>query len=297
MRIFKETHVPFVKHNKIALSVSGIAIVLGLLLMIFIRGLNYGIDFTGGSLFQIEFQKSVTTAEVRSALATQRLQNAIIQRSAGRNEYMIRLAENETSADIPARVSAALASLPDNPFSIVKTEKVGPKIGRELRVNMVKAILAALVVIGIYISVRFQLRFAVGAVVALIHDVLITLGLFSLFQLEISLSVVAAFLTIVGYSLNDTIVIFDRVRENLKTKRFDAIDVIINTSINESLSRTIVTSVTTLIVVIALAFARGEVRIFAIAMIIGVLVGTYSSVYIAGPIVIYWQKLVNLKTK
>jgi preprotein translocase subunit SecF len=210
---------------------------------------------------------------------------------------MIRVAENETIENIPKKVSEGLRTLQDNSFDIRRTDQVGPKIGKELQNAAILAIISAIFVIGVYISIRFQFRFAVGAVVALIHDVLFTIGIFSLAQLEISLTTIAAFLTIVGYSLNDTIVLYDRIRENLKIMRLDKIETIVNKSINETLSRTIITSLTTFIVVFVLAFATGEVRIFAIAMIIGVVVGTYSSIFIAGPVLIAWQHKFNAQKK
>jgi len=289
MKLIKETHIQFLKYSKTAITFSGIFLLLSIISIFFVRGLNKGIDFTGGTLMQIQFEQEVSTAQIRSAMATEGLANSIIQKSTGLNEYMIRVSNQGSGDNMPEVVGRALSTLDNNPYEIRRTDLVGPKIGQELRNATILAIISALFVIGVYISIRFQFRFAVGAVVALIHDVLFTLGVFSMFQLEISMTTVAAFLTIVGYSLNDTIVIFDRVRENMKTKRNETIETIMNISINETLSRTIITSLTTLIVVIVLAFAFGEVRIFAIAMIIGVVAGTYSTIYIAGPTVIAWQ--------
>jgi preprotein translocase subunit SecF len=297
MRFFKETNIQFVKFSKNAITASVIFLLISIVSIFLIRGLNYSIDFTGGTLIQVQFSKETSTAEIREALATVNLQNSIIQKSAGLNEFMIRVAQDETIENLPATVNEGLRSLEGNTFDIRRTDQVGPKIGKELRSTAILAIISALFVIGVYISIRFQFRFAIGAVVALIHDVLFTLGIFSLAQLEISLTTIAAFLTIVGYSLNDTIVLYDRIREDIKIMRSDTIEAIVNKSINETLSRTIITSLTTFIVVLVLAFATGEVRIFAIAMIIGVFVGTYSSIYIAGPVVIAWQKKFNKKKK
>lgn len=297
MRFFKETHIQFVKYSKTAITASLIFIAISILSVFFIRGLNYGIDFSGGTLVQVQFEQEVTTGEIRDVLASVKLPNSIIQKSAGMNEFMIRVAHDEAIEDIPATIDSGLQKLPNNPYEIRRTDQVGPKIGKELRRAAILAIISAIFVIGVYISIRFQFRFAIGAVVALIHDVLFTLGIFSLAQLEISLSTIAAFLTIVGYSLNDTIVLYDRVRENLKSMRFESIETIINTSINETFSRTIITSLTTLLVVVVLAFASGEVRIFAFAMIIGVIIGTYSSMYVAGPVVIAWQHRFQSKKK
>jgi preprotein translocase subunit SecF len=295
MKIFKETNIQFVKYIKMAISISTICILIGIISVVFFRGLNYGIDFTGGTLIQVQFDHNVTTAEIRNALATVNLENSMIQKSVGMNEYIIRIAQDNSTENIPAQISTGLNALKETTYEIRRTEQVGPKIGKELRTATVWAIIWALVVIGIYISIRFQFRFAIGAVVALIHDVLFTLGVFSVTHLEISLTTIAAFLTIVGYSLNDTIVIYDRVRENMKIMRSENITTIVNRSINETLSRTIITAFTTFIVVLVLSFTSGEIQVFAIAMMIGVIVGTYSSIYIAGPIVISLQSTRHAK--
>ena len=296
MRFFKETNIPFVKFSKTAVTGSIIFLAISLISIFLVKGLNYGIDFTGGSLSQVRFDSTATTGEIRQALSSVNLQNSIIQKTSGVNEFLIRSPQIEGVEDIPGEIRKGLEKL-ENPFEVRRTEHVGPKIGKELRTAAIWAIVSAIIVIGIYITIRFKFQFAVGAVVALIHDVLFTLGIFSLLQLEISLSTIAAFLTIVGYSLNDTIVLYDRVRENIKKRRNEKIGDIINISINETLSRTIITSLTTFIVVVVLSFAPGEVRIFAIAMIIGVIVGTYSSMNIAGPVVIYWQQKIHAKKK
>ncbi|RKY55941.1 MAG: protein translocase subunit SecF [Candidatus Neomarinimicrobiota bacterium] len=296
MRFFKKTNIPFVKFSKAAVTGSMILIAISIISVFLLRGLNYGIDFTGGSLSQVKFDNPTTTGQIRKGLSSVNLQNSVIQKTSGVNEFLIRSPQIEGVEDIPGEIRKGLEKL-ENPFEVRRTELVGPKIGEELRGSAIWAIIWAIVVIGIYITVRFKFQFAIGAVVALIHDVLITLGIFSLLQLEISLSTIAAFLTIVGYSLNDTIVLYDRVRENMKKRHLEKIGNIINISINEVLSRTIITSLTTFIVVLVLAFAPGEVRIFAIAMIIGVIVGTYSSINIAGPVVIYWQQRTHAKNK
>ncbi|MBU0712080.1 protein translocase subunit SecF [bacterium] len=297
MRFFKETNIQFVKFSKTAITISSVCLLIGLVSIFLINGFNLGIDFTGGTLVQVQFDRETTTGEIRGALTSVNLQNSIIQKSAGINEFMIRIAQENEGENVSSLVTQGLEKINDNVFEIRRTEKVGPKIGQELRRNTIYAIVFAILVIGVYISIRFQFRFAIGAVVALIHDVLFTLGIFSLAHLEISLSTIAAFLTIVGYSLNDTIVLYDRVREDMKSMRFDPIETIINKSINETLSRTIITSLTTFFVVFVLIFATGEVRVFAIAMMIGVVVGTYSSIYVAGPVVIAWQNKFNAKKK
>jgi preprotein translocase subunit SecF len=233
MKLIKQTHIEFVKHYKTFLTISGICLAVSLVSIFFVRGLNYGLDFTGGTMLQVKFDNPITTAEVRQALATNNLENSNIQMTGQANEFILRT-PLQTSTDSTMVVMAkALESIPNNSFVINKAESVGPKIGKELRSSAYMAIFWAIVVILVYISFRFQFKFAVGAVVALVHDVLFTLGIFSLFQLEISLSTIAAFLTIVGYSLNDTIVIFDRVRENMKTKRIGTVEQLFDISINE----------------------------------------------------------------
>ncbi|MBL7067587.1 MAG: protein translocase subunit SecF, partial [Candidatus Marinimicrobia bacterium] len=188
MRFFKETNIQFVKFSKNAITGSVIFLLISIVSIFLIRGLNYSIDFTGGTLIQVQFSKETSTAEIREALATVNLQNSIIQKSAGLNEFMIRVAQDETIENLPATVNEGLRSLEGNTFDIRRTDQVGPKIGKELRSTAILAIISALFVIGVYISIRFQFRFAIGAVVALIHDVLFTLGIFSLAQLEISLT-------------------------------------------------------------------------------------------------------------
>lgn len=299
MRFFKETNVPFVKFSRTAVTGSIIFLAISLISIFLLKGLNYGIDFTGGTLAKVLFSNPTTVTEVRNALRTKNLQNSIIQESSGKNEFQIRIPQEDISGNIYNDIILSLSNIPKNTIvtDSTRVDYVGPKIGKELRTAAIWAIVSAIIVIGIYITIRFKFQFAVGAVVALIHDVLFTLGIFSLLQLEISLSTIAAFLTIVGYSLNDTIVLYDRIRENIKKRRNEKIGDIINISINETLSRTVITSLTTLIVVVVLAFAPGEIRIFAIAMIIGVIVGTYSSMFIAGPVVIYWQQKIHAKKK
>ncbi len=297
MRLLNNTDINFSKYSKPAIMITSIIILAGLISMFFIRGLNLGIDFTGGTLVQVRCENPANTSEIRDVLKEAGLPNAVIQKMGGNKEFLIRIPQSIEVQEAGAKIKQGLARLSDNTFEYLQDQKVGPKIGEELRSAAFWAIISAIVVIGIYISIRFQYKFAIGAVVALIHDVLFTLGIFSILQLEISLSTIAAFLTIVGYSLNDTIVLFDRVRENVKKKRFDKIDKIVNLSINETLSRTIITSFTTLIVVLILIFSKGEVRIFAIALSIGVLVGTYSSIYIAGPVVVTWQNKMMARKK
>lgn len=283
LQFFKNTNYDIVNKRRITFLISAIVILLGIV-SLFVRGLNYGIDFSGGVKMQIKFSETISAEELRSLINNENLGTPEIK-SSGENEYMITInPENIENAD-----QIMAESLSGLDYTILQTDKIGPKIGYELRANSLKAIGIALLLVLIYITVRFEFRFAIGAVAALAHDVLFTIGLFSIFQWEISMPVLAAFLTIVGYSLNDTIVIFDRIREDMKTHKGKPIADVINLSINESLSRTVITSLTTFMVVLILTIFGGQVLFgFSIAMVIGVIVGTYSSMYIASPILVIW---------
>lgn len=282
----------FVSKRKAALVFSGTLILVGLGSLIVHKGPHYGIDFLGGTSIELEFEQPIAISDVRSAVSKAGFGNAEIKNFGAPNEILIRVQEQEAGTEISGAIKASISkAFPDNSYTVQLVEKVGPKIGAELRSSAFWAILIALLGILMYISWRFEFMFAVGAIVALFHDVLITLGVFSVLGLEISLAIIAAFLTIVGYSLNDTIVVFDRIRENLKVLRRETYEAVVNTSINQSLTRTIVTSLTTLAVVTILYFFGGEViHNFAFALIIGVLIGTYSSIFIASPIVVEWEK-------
>ncbi|OQX86572.1 protein translocase subunit SecF [candidate division KSB1 bacterium 4484_87] len=291
MQFIKETHIDFIGKRKIAIAISSALILIGIISLIVRGGPKYGIDFTGGTSLQVQFQKPVNIGEVRKILSNIGAGNAEIKEFGVENEILIRIQQQENMEDISDKVITTIKeNMPDNPLDLRMKETVGPRIGSELRRAAIWAILISLALILVYISWRFEFTFAVGAVVALFHDVMITLGIFSLLDLEISLAVVAAFLTIIGYSLNDTIVVFDRIRENLKVLRREKIVDIFNVSINQTLSRTILTSLTTFVVVIILFFFGGEViHSFSFALVIGVIVGTYSSVFIASPVVVEWK--------
>ncbi|MBO8132018.1 MAG: protein translocase subunit SecF [Candidatus Marinimicrobia bacterium] len=297
MRLLKTTNINFLKYSRIAAIISLSFLTISVISVFFVRGLNYGIDFKGGVLVQVRFENPITTAEIRSIFSENNLGDAIIQKSNETNEFIIRLEKPQGSENIREKISEILSKIENNKFEIRKADQVGPKIGKELRKKALLAIISALFVIGVYITIRFQVRYAIGAVVALAHDVLFTLGIFSLTQLEISLSTVAAFLTIVGYSLNDTIVIYDRIRENIRLLKRETLPNVINKSLNDTLSRTIITSFTTFIAVFVLSFAPGEIKVFSIAMICGVMVGTYSSIYIASPVVIYFYNRFKAKKR
>ncbi len=292
MQFFKEPNINFVGSRKIAYFISGTLILIGLISLILHGGPKYSIDFLGGTAIQLRFEKPVQVGEVRAAMAELGLANAEIKHFGASSEVLIRvLTKQGAGGDVTKKIVEQLKKkLPDNPVEVRRIERVGPKIGSELRRAAIYAVFFSLGLLLIYISWRFEFKFAVGAIVALFHDVMITLGIFSILGQEISLAVVAAFLTLVGYSLNDTIVVYDRIRENLKIFRRETYETIINKSINQTLSRTIITSLTTFTVVLVLFLIGGEViRGFTLALLIGVIVGTYSSMYVASPIVIEWQ--------
>jgi preprotein translocase subunit SecF len=286
--LFGETNVNFVGRRGMAAVLSALLIGAGLVSLVTKGGPKYSIDFTGGSLVQVQFTEIVSVDEVRSALAAIGHSDAEIQRFGPPNEMLVRIPDKGDEESME-RVKESLRDRWPG-LSLRREETVGPKIGGELRSAAGQAIIFALVLILVYITIRFEFRFAVAAIVALVHDVLITLGVFSIADFEVSLAVIAAFLTIVGYSLNDTIVVFDRIRENLRTPARKGYDVVLNRSINQSLSRTIITSGTTLVVVFVLYLFGGEVlRDFSFALVIGVLIGTYSSIFVATPLLVEWE--------
>lgn len=283
--------IDFMKYRKKAILLSLVCMLLSIGLML-TRGLNLGIDFTGGNVVQVEFEQSPSIEDVRSVLATVGQGNSIIQSYSDRG-IIIRISANEESARKEA-VDALRVKYTG--MQVVRLEKVGPVVGAELRKEAMIALFLALAGILAYITVRFQFRFAVVSVAALVHDAVITLGIFSLTGMEISSPFIAAILTIVGYSLNDTIVVLDRVRENWKNLRVQGIGELLNSSINQTLSRTINTSLTTLLPVIALFIWGGEVlRSFSFALLVGVLVGTYSSIFVASALLAEWWEKAPLR--
>jgi len=332
-------NIDFIGKRKIAFVLSIALVVLTAVLLIWRGGPNYGVDFSGGVLIQVKLDQASTPTEIRKAFTTPVLQEAIIQEfgEEGEFEYLIRVRQPDVElSGLNDQVKAALTDRFGQGVEIRRVEMVGPKVGEDLREKALFAIFYSILFIAIYISGRFELKwamsivmalslalvvyaasiigvsitwlilvalivtlglcwflklkFAMGAILALIHDVTITLGAFALTDREVSLSIIAAFLTIVGYSLNDTIVVFDRIRENSRRFRRRSFESVMNTSINETLSRTILTSLTTLIVVVALYVLGGAViHDFAFALLIGILVGSYSSVFVASPILLVWE--------
>ncbi len=298
MQLLTDLHIDFIGKRTWAISGSLIIILIGLVSIILHGGLNYGIDFAGGTIVQVKFLKPVSAQQVRDALDEKQLGTFTIQRIGEKkdNEIIIHLSkavekavEDSPSVIVTKELEKAFGK--EN-YEIRRTESVGPTIGEELKKSAFGAIAGALVMILLYITFRFEFRFAIGAIVALIHDVMITVGMFSITNREFSLPVVAALLTIVGYSLNDTIVVFDRIRENLRLLHRKKLTEIINVSINQTLSRTLLTSLTTLLVVLFLYIMGGEViNDFAFALLVGIVVGTYSSIFVASPILVWWRAL------
>jgi len=246
--------------------------------------LNVGIDFTGGSVIEVGYQQPVDLQPIREVLESNGFGDAIVQHFGSAKEVLIRLVpkQEHDKAELSSQIIGLLNQASESAIDVRRVDFVGPQVGEELTEDGGLAVLYALIAILIYVSVRFEYRFSLGAVAALIHDVLITLGVFSLLQLDFDLSVLAAILAVIGYSLNDTIVVFDRVRENFRKIRKKTSLEVTNISINQTISRTLKTSLTTLLVLLSLYFLGGEViHAFALALIIGVVVGTYSSIYVA----------------
>jgi preprotein translocase subunit SecF len=294
--LIKNVNIDFLGKRKLAGMISGAIILAGLVSIVLHGGPLYSIDFEGGTEIQVLFTESTSVESVRGALTEIGYGDAMIRGFGNEDEFLIHVKTATQSEEQVNTIREALASIHGGSYEVRRLETVGPKIGKELRGDMISAVLIAMAGIVIYISIRFQFMYAIGALVALTHDILITLGLFSLLNMEISLSVLAAFLFIVGYSLNDTIVVFDRVRENAKEKRHDSFMSVINLSLNQTLNRTVITSLTTLTVVLILLFFGGEViKPFAFALTVGLIVGTYSSIFVASPVVLAWDE--NQKKK
>ncbi len=286
LQFFRKPNIPFVKVRKIAYVVSILAIVLGMALFFRRGGKNYGIDFTGGNLQQFKFTEAASATEIRDVLAGIGLGDSVIQQFGEGREVIVRSFKGKTEEII----SGLREKFGPGSFETMRVEEVGPAVGADLRRAAVKAMIFAMIGICLYISFRFEFRFAITAIIALAHDVMISLGMIALTGREISLPVIAALLTIVGYSINDTIVLFDRIREDRKFMRKATLAEIINASINQTLSRTVLTSLTTLLVVVALFIFGGKViNDFAFVLLVGVLVGTYSSIFIASPLLIEWS--------
>jgi len=258
------------------------------ILLLFFKGLNYGVDFKGGTLIELRANdKNINVTTLRQSFNTMNLGDFNVKKFGNENDFLIKIEKKDTSANAIEIIKKDLTSSIGGSFNFRRVENVGPKVSAELLKSGVIAIALSLAAMLFYIWIRFEWQFSLGAILALFHDVVITLGLFSLFSLEINLSIVAAVLTIVGYSMNDTVVIYDRVRENLRKFSDIKIFELTNISINETLSRTIITSVTTLLALVSIYLFGGEIlKGFSLAMIMGVVFGTYSSIYIANPVLV-----------
>ena len=267
--------------------VSTLLVAISIILLSF-KGLNFGIDFKGGTLIELRTQDNQTNvATLRGVFSKMNLGDVNIKKFGQDSDYLIKIEKKDTSSNIIELIKEDLTNSIGENFTFRRVENVGPKVSSELLKSGITAILLSLAAMLFYIWIRFEWQFSLGAIIALFHDVLITLGLFSLLNLEINLSIVAAVLTIVGYSMNDTVVIFDRVRENLRKYSDIKIFDLTNKSINETLSRTLITSITTLLALLSIYLFGGEIlKGFSIAMIFGVIFGTYSSIYIANPILV-----------
>ena len=284
MQLFKKpTTFDFMSKRMLALIISSV-LILGSIASLATRGLNFGLDFTGGTLIELGYTTTPDLTVIRSTLEKSGFPEAVAQHFGTAKDILIRIApqEGKSNADISSTVMAALRSVEESEISMRRVEFVGPQVGDELTNDGGLAMIYALICILIYVGFRFEYRFAIGSVAALVHDVIITLGVFSVLQLDFDLTVLAAILAVIGYSLNDTIVVFDRIRENFRKMRKGTSVDVVNSSLNQTLSRTMLTSITTLLVLIALFAVGGElIHGFATALIIGVIVGTYSSIYVA----------------
>jgi preprotein translocase subunit SecF len=281
MRFFRNASYDFLSVRRRAYAVSLVLIVLGIGSLILRGGPRYGVDFTGGTLIQVEFFEPTSVSDLRGVLASAGMENAQIQQLGASNEFMIRTQDFE---GIVESVNGLFDEAYGADGFTMSADAVGPKVGSELQRKAAIAILMSFALTLLYLAFRFEWRFGVAAIVATFHDITITFGFISLFNIEITLATVAAILTILGYSLNDTIVVFDRIRENLKKRRKDAYKDIVNSSINETLPRTVLTSGTTLATLLALFILGGTVvRPFALVLILGIVIGTYSSIFVASP--------------
>lgn len=293
MEIFKkETHIDFMGKARMAIMCSGLLILASLASLGIQGGMKFGIDFAGGTLVQLKFESPPNLSDIRDSLKDLGLADSTIQEFGSPNHILIRVERSQGALEeMGTTLKEALAKRIDpDTITVERVEMVGPKVGKDLREKAMLSILYAIIGIVIYISWRFEFQYAIAAIIALMHDVMLTMGAFSVMDKEFTLVVVAAFLAIIGYSLNDTIVVFDRIRENWRRRGKASLISVINTSINQTLSRTLLTSGTTLLVVISLFILGGEIiHDFAFALLVGVVVGTYSSIFIASVFLVFWE--------
>ena len=281
MRIFRGAHYSFLSLRRRAYVLSGVLLLVGIVSLVLHGGPRYGVDFTGGTLLQVEFAEPTSVADVRDVIAGAGIESAQIQQLGGSNEFLIR---TQAFEGIVESVDALFTEAYGPDGYSMSADAVGPKVGSELQRKAAIAILLSFALTLVYLAFRFEWRFGVAAIIATFHDITLTFGFISLVDIEITLATVAAILTILGYSLNDTIVVFDRIRENLKKRRKDRYEDVVNASINETLPRTVLTSGTTLVTLLALFILGGTVvRPFALVLILGIVIGTYSSIFVASP--------------
>ena len=293
IELIKNPHIDFLGKKYIAFIVSGILSVIGVIAIVQIATgrANLGIDFAGGTAIQFKFEKPVALHNVRVAIESSGLKDFDLQDLPSENKILIRVKKADIKLGLISETIENILKekMPDNKYVVDSTTEIGPKVGGRLRADAAKAVGVAIIGILIYVAFRFQFKFGVGATIATFHDVLAVLGLFFIMGREINLILITALLTVAGYSLTDTVVVFDRIRENLKTRQRESVEAVMNMSINEVLSRTIITSMTVLLTSLALFFFGGEVlHDFSLAMIMGVIIGTYSSIFVASPVVLLW---------
>ncbi len=282
--------IDFLGKKRLAMALSAILIGISLASVIFHGGLRYGIDFAGGTLVQLKFKTSPNIETIRSSLKEIGLADSTIQEFGSHNDILVNFEKSEGKLEAIGEKIRKSMSNPED-VTVERVEIVGPKVGQDLREKAVLSIIYATIGIIIYISWRFEFKFALAAILALLHDVTLTIGAFSILDKEFTLVVVASILTIIGYSLNDTIVVFDRIRENTRRKSKETLESLINMSVNQTLSRTLLTSGTTLIVVLGLFFLGGEIiHDFSFALLVGIIVGTYSSIFIASVFLVIWEE-------
>jgi preprotein translocase subunit SecF len=295
MRFFRDAHYDFLSMRRRAYVVSAVLLLAGVGSLVLRGGPQYGVDFTGGTMLQVEFVEPTTVADLRGVISPAGMEGAQIQRLGESDEFLIRTQDFEGIVESANRLLTEAYGADGYTMS---ADAVGPKVGSELQRKAAIAILMSFALTLVYLAFRFEWRFGVAAIVATFHDITITFGFISLFNVEITLATVAAILTILGYSLNDTIVVFDRIRENLKKRRKDPYQDIINSSINETLPRTVLTSGTTLATLLALFILGGTVvRPFALVLILGIVIGTYSSIFVASPVLIEIEERSRRKEK
>lgn len=281
----KKTHINFIGNRKIAMTFSGILMIIAIISLA-VKGLHMGIDFTGGTLVEVGYEQAADLGVIRKALSDSGFENATVQNFGTAKDVLIRLKlqEGVSSADLSSKVLEVINKNVAAKGTLRRVEFVGPQVGDDLATDGFLALLYSTIAILIYVAMRFEWKFSVGAIIATFHDVIVTLGVFSVFSLEFDLTVLAAILALIGYSLNDTIVVYDRIRENFRNMRKTSTEEIMNIAVNDTLSRTIMISMTVILVLVALFFLGGEViHNFSIALLFGVFFGTYSSIFIASP--------------